>query len=193
MDRLPFRTRLTLANAALLAAALLVFTAIAYATIEYTIRTSLNTRLQATAMGVQHIPDVHHGHIAFDPDDRAHFLDLLNDNHVNGATVALDGTLVLSNLQRPPQEILKAIARTHQGAGSVHAASGDVDYLSFPVTDRHGRVKGYAGAWESRRVYDNLARSALLSLLGTSVFVILAAVGIGIIVARRTMKPVAEM
>lgn len=193
MRRLPFGARLALAYTAVLAAALLAFTAIAYAAIDHTIRTSLDTRLQATAMAAQLIPDVHHGRIVFDADDRAHFLEVLNDNHVDGATVTLDGTLLISNLQRPPVGILRAIAHSRPGRGLLHTASGDIDYLAFPIVDRQGRLKGEVGAWESGQVYEGLAHGALLALLGTSVFVVLAAVGIGIVVARRALRPLADL
>jgi signal transduction histidine kinase len=190
MGRLRYETRLTIVYTTIFAVALVAFSAIAYAIVAWSLGASTAARLQTTADAIRGIPDVRHGRIMLDAEDRRQFLALLSDNHVNGAALAGDGTLVISN-QRPPAAILAAV-RGGAPRGSVRTG-GTVDYVSRPMAGRTGTIVGFALTWESGTVNEEAARTALLSLLAASAAVILLAGIAGRAVIRRMLRPITNL
>lgn len=191
MARLRYETRLTIAYTAIFAVALLVFSAIAYATVEWSLGASTLTRLQTSADAIRGIPDIKHDRITMDADDRRQFLAVLSDNHVNGAAIANDGTLIISNLGAPPREIVAAVS---DGAprGSVRT-SATIDYFSQPIAGKTGSIAGSVLTWESRTVNEGAARTTLISLLATSLVIIVLAAIAGRTVIRRMLRPISNL
>jgi signal transduction histidine kinase len=99
------RSRLAGSFVALLLAGLLVFAAIAVLTIDRTLRSSLDARLQTQADAAASFIDVHHGRLAIDADDRVQLLTVLG---VDTDAVVLDprGAVLISSAARTPREVL---------------------------------------------------------------------------------------
>jgi signal transduction histidine kinase len=195
MRRLTYRTRLVVGYTAIFAGALLLFCAIAYVTVRLTLHASTDLRLQTTATAIRSVPDVHHGRLAIDRDDRQQFFALLSENHVNGIVVSADGAVLLSNLERPPAALVAALSATPRSGtihGSIDADVTPLEFTAYPI-EKSGRIVGYVAAWDARAVFEDAARITLVSLLVASLIVILAALAIGRSLIDRMLRPIADL
>lgn len=163
MHRLAFRTRLTIAYTAILAFALLLFSGIAFIAIRLTLNAQLQARIQTTETAIRSVPDIRHGHVVFDPDDRVQFLALLAENHVNGVTVTSDGRVLLSNVAHPPPAILAAARGGAERYGDLRAGEATLAYMVEPLT-QGDHYYGSTAVWSSHELTDGAARSALAAL-----------------------------
>jgi signal transduction histidine kinase len=187
---LRYGTRLTIVYTAIFAVALLAFSGLAFGMVWWSLGASTAARLQTTAGAISPIPDVRHGRLVFDADDRRQFLAFLSENRVNGAAVANDGTILLSNVAAPPAAILAASGGKTTG-GSIHSIAGNA-YASQPIVDK-GAVLGYVVTWISNSVNDEIARITLLSLLAASATIVIVAAIVGGIVVRRMLAPIVDL
>jgi two-component system OmpR family sensor kinase len=191
MRRLPYRTRLMVAYTAIIAVALLAFSAIAYAMVQWSLAASTAARLETTASAIRGIPDVKKGRIAMDGDDRRQFLALLSDNHVNGAAFTDDGALLFSSLGTPPSDV---IAASSSGASRDRLQTGATTYSSSqPIRGAGGKTVGSVLVWDSRIVNQDAARITLLSLLATSFTIIVVAAIVGGAVIRGMLAPITDL
>jgi signal transduction histidine kinase len=191
LRRLRYGTRITIVYTVIVAIALLAFSALAFGVVRWSLATSTATRLETTAAGVRGIPDVKHGHIALDADDRRQFLGLLNDNRIDGAAVDNSGHVLLSNLADPPAELV--------GRGGSAAPLGVVHHgavansISQPIVAKNGAVAGFVVVWSPRRGDDEVARITVLSLLAACIATVAVAAIAGGIVIRRMLQPIVDL
>ena len=192
MRRLPYSTRLTIAYTAIFASALLAFSIIAYFTVHLTLGAQLDSRLAATLTAVRSVPDIRKRKLVFDEDDRAQFIASLNANHVNGLTVANDGRIVLSNLARPPREVVHAMTGTSARRGDLRVLGDTISYAVDPIW-KDGTRYGWTAVWASRTLNEDAARTALMALLAASTVVVAFAAIAGGVLIRRMLRPVTDL
>ena len=192
MRNLPYSTRLAVAYTAIFSIALLAFSFIAFATVHVSLDRQIDTRLATTATAVRSVPDVRRGALVFDEDDRLQFLELLTDNHVNGLTVTMTGRVLLSNLARPPREIMQSVAGTDPHHGNLRIGNDTVAYMAYPIWNNN-RQYGSIIVWSSRTLGDDVARTTLVALLAASLLVIVLATVVGGSIIRRMLRPVSDL
>jgi signal transduction histidine kinase len=192
MHRLAFRTRLTIAYTTILALALLLFSGIAFIAIRLTLNAQLQSRIQTTETAIRSVPDIRHGQVVFDPDDRAQFLEMLAESHVNGVTVASDGRVLLSNVAHPPRELLAALRGRAPRYGDLRTGAETLTFAVEPISQGN-RSYGATAVWSSQELADGAARSALVALLGATLALIVIAGLFGGWLARRLLRPVADL
>ena len=189
--QLAYGTRLTLAYTAIVAVAVALLGAVAFATVRLTLDTTLDTRLETTAKAIRSIVDVRNGELApLDPEDRQQFSAILGQR-VNGAVLRRNGSLLASNLAAPPPAILHAIVLP-PGRGTVAVAGSTISYVAVPIVERGVRY-GTTAAWESRSTYDDAARITLIALGLAGLLVIAAAAAAGGALTRHMLQPVTEL
>jgi signal transduction histidine kinase len=190
--QLAYGTRLTLAYTAIVAVAVALLGAVAFATVRLTLDTTLDTRLETTAKAIRSIVDVRRGELAaLDREDREQFSAILGQR-VNGAVLRRDGSLLASNLAAPPAAILHAIVNPAAGHGRVAVAGSTISYVAVPIVERGVRY-GTTAAWESRSAYDDAVRITLIALGLAGLLVIAAAAAAGGALTRRMLQPVTEL
>ncbi len=187
--RLRYGTRLTIVYTAIFAAALLAFSGLAFGIVWWSLATSTAARLQAAAAAIAPIPDIRHGRIVLDRDDRRQVLAILSESRVNGAALAKDGALLLSDAAAPPAAILAT--RTTTG-GTVRTAGGNA-YASQPIVAHDGAVLGSVVVWEPQSVNADVARITLVALLAASLAIVVLAAVAGGIVIRRMLRPIVDL
>ena len=192
MRRLAYRTRLTIAYTAILALALLAFSAIAFAAIHVTLAAQLETRLDTMATAVRSVPDVRNGKLLFDEDDRQQFLGLLAENHINGLTATMDGHVLLSNLARPPRDLLGVIRGPDPRRGDIRVDGDTIAYHSYPIWSDN-RQYGSIVVWSSRSLNNDVARTTLFVLLAATVLLIVITGVVGGALSRRMLRPVTDL
>jgi signal transduction histidine kinase len=190
--RVTFQMRLVLAITAIVAFAVVLLGAIAFATVRISLESSLDTRLGTTVRAIRSVVDVRHGRMQnLEGEDRAEFLSLLGQR-VNGAVLRADGSVMASDLTHPPSAVIAAIAATHAPHGIVNTNSGDIVYVTQPIAD-NGKLLGTAAAWESRSSFDDALRATTTALIGAGIVLVLIAAAAGGLLARRVLRPVTEL
>ena len=190
--QLAYGTRLTLAYTAIVAVAVALLGTVAFVTVHIALDTALDTRLETTAKAIRSIVEVKHGRLSdLDREDREQLQALLGQR-VNGAVLRRDGSLMASNLEAPPREILRAIGAPLAGHGSVDVAGSTVSYVAIPIVEEGVRY-GVTAAWESRSSYDDALRVTLLALGLAGFIVVAAAAAAGGALTRQMLRPVTEL
>lgn len=190
--RLAFRTRLMLAYTAIVAIAVVLLGAVAFATVRITLDKALRTRLETTTQALRSVVDVRGGKLRdLDREDREQFLSLLGQR-VNGAVLRGDGSLMASNLAVPPASILTAIASAGPLPGTARIDGATVVYVALPIT-ADGVRYGTVAAWESQSTYNDAVNSTLIALAAAGLVVIVAAAAAGGVLTRRMLRPITEL
>jgi two-component system OmpR family sensor kinase len=193
MHGLTMHARLTLAYAVILAVALLAFSGAAFIAVRTLLGAQLEARLQTTASAVQTIPDVRHGRVVLDPDDRLQFQLLLAENHVDGTVLADDGRLVFSSGGSPAAAVVDAARWSSvPHRGDVRVGGQTVAFQSEPIRG-DGRTYGAVVVWSSRAFNDDIAWTSLLGSLAATLFVVAVAVAVGGRLSRQLLRPLSDM
>jgi signal transduction histidine kinase len=184
--RLPIRVRLTLWYSALLASALLLFSLTVYIITVKTLTSNLDSSLTQRISHIETVVEVRNGQLTL-----PHGEEQADEPLIPTTLFSPSGRLLLGSLP--------AVARSwiagHPLAGvrgDVFASEGGIRLLVRRI--RHdGRFAGYVLAWQSLSTIDSARNTLLLVLLASSpVLLALASLG-GLALARRALKPVAEI
>lgn len=184
--RLPVRIRLTLWYTALLAGALLLFSGTVYLLMSRSLVSNLDVSLQQRINQIMPTVDVANGQVRLPMPGEQPDAPFIPAILLTPSGQPMSGTL-------PP--ILSQWLARHGSLlprGFSTASEGDVRFAIAPIEDNSHRV-GYILVWQSMRSIDQARQSLLLLLLGAGpVLLLLAAVG-GMLLARRALRPVAQM
>jgi signal transduction histidine kinase len=192
MGRLTFGARLMLASTLIVAVAVAVLGTVAFVTVRVALGNALENRLDTTAYAIRSVVDIRHDRMQpLGTDDREQFLTVLGQR-TDGVVLNQDGRLIASNLAAPPPAVLATLARPGARHGNLRLPSGVVAYAVLPVIERGVRY-GTVAAWESRSASDD-AVSIMLAALGLAGAIVIAlAALVGRSIARRMLRPVAEL
>ena len=186
-----FGTRLTVANTAIVALAVVLLGTIAFIAVRVALDTAFQTRLETTAKSIRSIVDVRHGRMEdLHGEDLVQFQALLGQG-LNAAVLRHDGSLMSSNLAQPPVSLLAALA---PGAGTQTARvdRGTTAYVTLAIIERGIRY-GTIIAWASRDTYDDAEWITLVALAIAGAIVIATASFAAGGLTRRMLLPVTEL
>jgi signal transduction histidine kinase len=190
-SRTAFSTRLTLVYTTIVALAVVLLGAVAFATVRFALDTAFETRLDTTAKAIRSIVDVHHGRMEnLRGEDLVQFQALLGQG-LNAAVLHHDGSLMSSNLSAPPVALLASLAPS-AGLKTTRVDRGAIVYDTLAIAERGVRY-GTIVAWSSRSVYDEAERITLVALGIAGLIVIVAAAAAGGTLTRRMLRPVTEL
>lgn len=187
IDRLPFRTRLTLVSSAVFGLALLLMTVVGFIAVRTTLDRDLTTRLQAMGPALASIVDVRQNRMLLDDDDRDDFLTVLG-GHANGTVIGNDGRIVFSNVD-PPAEVRAVRAARGSTAGTT---TSNIAFSMVPLI-RRGVTHGHVVVWESRAAYDDATRLTVVALAVSAGVLFLIAMIIARLLYRRMLRPLTEL
>jgi two-component system, OmpR family, sensor kinase len=186
-----FGTRLTVAYTAIIALAVVLLGTIAFIAVRFALDTAFQTRLETTAKSIRSIVDIHHGRMEdLHGEDLVQFQALLGQG-LNAAVLHHDGSLMSSNLARPPVALLASLAPA-AGAQTARVDRGTTAYVTLAIVERGIRY-GTIVTWASRDTYDDAEWITLVALAVAGVIVIAVASAAGGTLTRRMLRPVTEL
>ena len=190
--QLAYGTRLTLANTAIVAVAVVLLGAVAFVTVGFALDNAFETRLETTAEAIRSIVEVRNGGINdLDKVDLEQFQALLGQG-LNGAIYRSDGSLMVSNLAAPPATLLADVGGSASLSGLAHVDRGATRFVVFAIV-QNGLRYGTIVDWESRGVYRDAQRITLIALIAAGLVVIAAAAAAGGTLTRRMLLPVTDL
>lgn len=186
LARLPVRLRLTLWYTALLAVALVLFAASVYLLMSHSLLTNLDSSLRTRIDQLQPSLEVTHGqvHLPSAGED-------VDAPYIPSALISASGHPRSGPL---PSAFVSWLRQNRASLPpSFHADTvGDLRFATAPIV-RGREPVGYVVVWQSMRAVDSARRSLLLLLLGIGPgLLVLSGIG-GMVLARRTLRPVAEI
>ncbi|MBV8637810.1 MAG: HAMP domain-containing protein [Candidatus Eremiobacteraeota bacterium] len=156
--------------------------------IDRSLRSSLDARLNTASAAATAITDVHHGKLELDAEDREQLLDAMA-GVMEIAVFTNDGRLYMSSVPAVPPAITQ-LATSQSPNGNYSVRSGNTDVrVAISSVQRDGVTYGIVAVWQGSGFIDEFDRFAIIAMT-------LAALGVGGIVvilsstlARRALAP----
>ena len=186
MRNIPIRFRLALWYAALLSVALIAFSAVVYVIMARTLQGNLDANLAQRIGQVNSTVRVEDGTIV--PSDRDELAD-----EASAPAVLFDrqGRRVSGVMPPAIGAWLREDSTSLLARGGLETVAGY--RLQTRPIERHGRIIGYTLVWESLGPVDDARHALLLILLGACPLIVIAATTGGVLLARRALRPVAQI
>jgi signal transduction histidine kinase len=183
---LPIRVRLTLWYAAILAGALLVFSIAVYIVTTRALTSNFDSSLRQRAAHIESDIEIRHGIVTLPHGEEQ-------------ADDPLIPTIIFSSTGRPLLGTITPTIRSwvaghplNRVRGDLFADTAGIRLLVRPVRE-DGRFNGYVLAWESLSTVDSAHDTLLLVILLAAPLLLAIAILGGLALARRALKPVAEI
>jgi signal transduction histidine kinase len=183
---LPIRVRLTLWYSAILVGALLLFSFTVFEVTTRSLTRNLDSSLTQRATHIESAVEVEHGTITL-----PHGEEQADEPLIPTILFSPSGRVLLGSPPPAARAWLAGhpLARVH---GDVFASTGGIRVLVRPA--RHdGRFVGYLLAWQSLNTVDSARDTLLLVILVAAPLLLAVAILGGLALARRALKPVAEI
>lgn len=177
--------RLAAGYAVVIFVALLIFAAIAVFAIDRTIRSSVDSRLDAEAHAAASVVDIRDGAIVTDADDQRQFVTLLGAE-ADAAVIDAQGAVKISSAAHEPPQVL-ALPRGREAFYTGGTGENQFRALVLPV-QRNGRMVGTVVVWRAIDWIGETDRGAAVAFAAGAFLIAILAMFAGGAVTRRALE-----